>query len=209
MQTYLFWIQIAAIGLSVVLTTFMLARFAIVKSRHILIWAVAWFVVAVRVAVGLFLPLQSTGLFLNDFLTVVHDLFWLLGVIVLLELTPWMSYLPLLFLLIYVPLSAIFYFGVNNKVLGTGLTTIIAHPFLLFLLSWYFYQGGKVLRSLGAKIIAGAFALWALDYIALGVLWYAQRIPLAGTIGWTVGFLFRLALFLGFILMVTEQKKGQ
>jgi hypothetical protein len=84
-------------------------------------------------------------------------------------------------------------------------TTIFAHPILLFVLSWYFHICAKVTRYLGARVISVFFSLWALDYIIFGVPYFGMGMAIAGVIGWSIGLIFRIMMFVGFSMMALSR----
>lgn len=135
LELWLYWTQIACIIMSVVLAGFMGYRFYLKRSIPILAWTFAWSIVAVRVAVGLLFPFSFTREFINDFLTISHDLLWFLGLAILLGMTRVGTvYFPVLYLTMHSIINALLYFGMNSRVYGAIETTIIAHPILLFIL---------------------------------------------------------------------------
>jgi hypothetical protein len=202
LELWLYWTQIACIIMSVVLAGFMGYRFYLKRSIPILAWTFAWSIVAVRVAVGLLFPFSFTREFINDFLTISHDLLWFLGLAILLGMTRVGTvYFPVPYLTMHSIINALLYFGMNSRVYGAIETTIIAHPILLFILFWYFHVCARVTKHLGARIISIAFVLWAFDYIIFGVPYFGAGIMIAGVIGWSIGLIFRVAIFIGFLMM--------
>jgi hypothetical protein len=171
-------------------------------NKAIGVWALAWFVIAIRIASGLFLPFSLLGAFINDFLTISHDLLWFLGLMILLEMTDIEKvYFPALYLLIHSIINALLHFGMKNRVYGAIATDIFAHPILLFILFRYFHICARVTKGLGARIVGLSFLLWAFDYIIFGVPYFGMGIPLAGVIGWTIGLIFRASIFIGYLMM--------
>jgi hypothetical protein len=210
LEQWLYWTQIACIAMSVVLAGFMGYRYLLKRSTTILVWAFAWFVVALRVAAGLFFPFSFTRDFINDFLTISHDLLWLLGLAILLEMGRLgRIYFPLLYLTMHSIINALLYFGLGSRVYGAVETTIFAHPIILFILFWYFHVCAGITGHIGARIISISFLLWALDYIILGVPYFGMGITIAGAIGWTIGLIFRVTIFVGFLMMATREYKRQ
>ncbi len=207
MEQWLYWTRIFCILLSLALTGLMLERYLVKREYHLLIWMVAWLTVAGRVTWETFLPKKLGFNFINDFLTITHDLLWFIGLVILLEGTSLLKFIfPFTYLALHSLLSAIFYFGLKSNILGAIESSIFTHPILLFILSWYFYLCFKALKSLGAKIISFSYLLWALDYIIFGVPYFGMGMQLAGVLGWSIGLIFRISIFIGFLILIREEQ---
>jgi hypothetical protein len=206
-ELWLYWTQIACIVMSSVLAMFMLWRYSLRKHSHILIWAVAWAFVALRVAVGLFFSISFLREFINDFLTITADLLWFFGLALLLEMPRTKKIVfPTVYLSIFSLVIFFIYFKLENQLMGAAVTTIFAHPILLFILFWYFHVCAEVTGYLGAKIISLSFLLWALGYIIFGVPYFGAGSSIAGVLGWSIGLIFRVMMFLGFTMMALKKK---
>jgi len=205
-ELWLYWTQIASITMSLVLTAFMLWRYSLRKHEHILIWAVAWAIVALRVAVGLFSSISFLREFIHDFLIIAADLLWFFGLALLLEMSKMKkTVFPIVYLSIFSSVTSIIYLRLENQLVGAVVTTI-AHSLLLFILFWYFHVCAEVTGYLGAKIISFSFLLWALDYIIFGVPYFGAGISIAGVLGWSIGLIFRVMMFLGFSMMALRKR---
>lgn len=115
-------------------------------------------------------------------------------------------YFPVLYPSTHSIISALSYFYLGSKVYGAIETTIFAHPILLFILSWYFHICAKVTKNLGARIISISFLLWAFDYIIFGIPYFGMGITIAGAIGWSIGLIFRVTIFIGFLMMTVRKQ---
>lgn len=206
-EIWLYWTQVACVLMSLTLAAFMLWRYHLMRRAHILVWAVAWTVVALRVAVGLLFPFSFLREYINDLLTITGDLIWFLGLTLILEVSEVKkTYFPITYLSIFSITASIIYFGLNDRMLGAIVTTIFAHPALLFMLSWYFHICARVTGYLGARIISFSFLLWAMDYIIFGVPYFGAGIDIAGVLGWNIGLVFRVMILLGFLMIVLRRK---
>jgi len=205
-EEWLQWLQIASMGMSFILTAFMLWRYFVKREKHILIWTLAWLLVGIRVVIGLSGPKFLITNFMNDSLTIAHDLLWFLGLAILLRFTYMKRYIfPLIYLFFHLLISGVLYFWLKSNVYAAIETTIFAHPILLFILSWYFYICSRAIKSMGAKIISTSFFFWALDYIIFGVGYFGMGNQFAGILGWGIGLIFRIVIFIGFLKMTVEK----
>jgi hypothetical protein len=205
-ELWLYWTQIAAIAMSLALTAFMLWRYSLRRHSHILIWAIAWALVALRVAVGLFLPISFLREFIHDFLIIAADLLWFFGLAILMEMSRTKKMVfPMVYLSIFSSIMFIIYLGLEDQLMGAVATTI-AHPLLLFILFWYFHVCAEVTGYLGAKIISFSFLLWALDFMIFGVPYFGAGISIAGVLGWSIGLIFRVMMFIGFSMMALRKR---
>lgn len=156
LEQWLYWTQVACIVMSAVLAGLMGYRYALKRSAPLLLWAVAWCIITIRVASGLLLSYSLVRDFVNDFLTINHDLLLFLRLAVLLEMgNTGKVYFPVLYLTMHSIISALLYFGLGSRLFGAIETVLFAHPYFSLCCS------GISMCALGLRsILARKLSVW-------------------------------------------------
>lgn len=183
-----------------------LYRYQSRRQIHIAVWSVAWVLVGFRVLADIYLSFSIADRFIIDLMTIGHDMLWYLGIAALLGFTRMKKEgLTIAYFTSFAALSAYLYFGLHSMVLGTAVTVILMHPAALLILAYLFYLSWVKTRHVGVAIISGSFILWALDYIIFGIPYFAFNDIMAGVYGWSIGFIFRVTIFIGFITLIARR----
>jgi hypothetical protein len=202
---WLVWTRWASVIMSFSLTLLLLFRYLSKRQAHIAIWSTAWALVGFRVLADIYLQLSIMGRFIVDLMTLGHDMLWYLGIATVLGFTGMKRGFSLIYFVGSVLLSAYFYFGLGNMVLGAAVTVIFTHPIILLVLAWFFFLSWRKTKHIGVAIISISFVLWALDYIIFGIPYFGLGDVMAGVYGWSIGLIFRVAIFIGFVILITKK----
>lgn len=203
---WLLWTRWASVMMSFSLTSLLLFRYLGKRQAYIALWSVAWALVGFRVLADIYLQLSVTGRFIIDLMTLGHDMLWYLGIATLLGFTGMRREgFTLAYFAGSTLLSAYFYFGLSSIVLGAAATVIFTHPAILMILAWFFFLSWRKTKHIGVAIISLSFVLWALDYIIFGVPYFGLGDVMAGVYGWSIGLIFRVMIFIGFIILITKK----
>ncbi|MEM3493796.1 MAG: hypothetical protein QXD15_05535 [Thermoplasmata archaeon] len=198
--------EIGALIMSILLTLLIGLNIR-ARKMHIYAWTAAWGLISARTFISLFEPLPLLEAFLRDWLIVFSDILFFIGITNLLELDLYYRYLiPGLFLFIHTGVSGILYLFLESPLYGATFTNLFSNPVLLFLMFYFFNEGSLRTGNLGLRVIGVAFLLWGMDFAIFGPLYYGAGYLFAGMCGWTIGFIARVIILLGFILLLP--KKG-
>ncbi|MDG6220475.1 MAG: hypothetical protein QCI38_03400 [Candidatus Thermoplasmatota archaeon] len=206
------YLTIAAAALSFLIAGFVYNRYRKNKKPHLLLWFLAWTLVGIRTTLEIWVGLFDDNLLLlyaADVMTIGHSILWFLGLAYLLELPHILKKVfPLTYLLTHAILAGFLYFDIESRVAGAAVTYLIFTPAIFFIIGGFFYAPAKKRGKWGMSLVCGAFILWGLDYLVFGIPVYAYGDDLAGVFGWTLGIIFRIMAFTGFVMMVRQADVG-
>ncbi|MEM3397322.1 MAG: hypothetical protein QW620_07960 [Thermoplasmata archaeon] len=198
--------ELSAVAMSVMLTLLLGINIKAEKT-HIFVWTVAWAMISIRTYISLFEPLPIAIAFLRDFLIVLSDILFFLGIAHLLELNfHYRYFIPGLFLFFHIGVSGIIYLFLENPLWGATFTNLFSNPVLLFIVFYFFNEGSLRTGNIGLRIVGIGFLLWGMDFAIFGPLYYGAGYIFAGMCGWTIGFIARLIILLGFVLLLPKKR---
>ena len=202
MNFWVFWSQIDAIFLSLILGIFCLFAYLWRKEKFFLIWSISWFLVVARIYLGIYYPFENEYRFFHDLLYIASDLGWIWGLTEILSKKKKILNILIGSLFVYSAGSFYLYFIKSSIVSGTIWSLAVFHPAMLTAISAMFWMWGRKIKAFAPKLISISYLLWAADFIIFGISYYAYESPTAGAWGWTIGLIFRTAVFVGFLILI-------
>lgn len=198
--------EICALGMSILIALLLVLNLR--KGRkHIYAWCAAWLLISIRTYISLYEPLPLFEAFLRDLMIVLSDLFFFVGIAYLLELgLNYRFLMPTTFFFLHTGISGLLYLFFENPMYGATFTNLFSNPVLLFVVFYFFNEGGVKTDNSGLRIIAVGFLIWGMDFAIFGPLYYGAGYVFAGMLGWTIGFIARLIIFMGFLLLLPKKR---
>ncbi|MCX8173261.1 MAG: hypothetical protein N3F63_01440 [Thermoplasmata archaeon] len=201
--------KLGALAMSVLLTLLIGLNIR-ARKVHIYAWTAAWAMISLRTFVSLSEPLPLAIAFLRDLLIVLADVLFYVGIAHLLEMDTHYKYIiPLFFLFLHLGVSGILYLFFESSLYGATFTNLFSNPVLLFIVFYFFNEGSVRTGNLGLRVIGLGFLLWGIDFAIFGPLYYGAGYVFAGMCGWTIGFIARLIILLGFVLILPKRTLGK
>ncbi|GEM_PF-6055498 len=206
MSTWILYLILASVILSFFIAGFVYERYLLTgkKLRHLQTWFIAWVIVGIRTGLELFNFTSPSYTLFVAYMTLAHSIMWYYG---LAQLMKYQHLWKRSFTLVYIAacaLSQVPLLAWGKTHLAIASIYLIFTPIMYFILAYAFFKPALHRKKLGLSLVSGAFFLWGLDYLIFGYPYYVLQNHLAGTIGWFLGFLFRILIIMGFYLMVEE-----